>query len=212
MKKLILIPSLLLMAGCARNMTSTDVKGQISVAVTSNAKATSYQDWHISDTNSDAIMADLTKKYFNKQVTEKDICQAFEEVPTSDLVVFENHIRTDESAFILKSCQAALKQKLDKYWKAELIKIDSRGEKPSMAPAPKGSDNSVRRFDEVVYVEKDLDNGNNYFVYGDLKKGQVALTFDDGPSGLYTELVLKALADGFYAIPHQSTVDPVSVL
>jgi peptidoglycan/xylan/chitin deacetylase (PgdA/CDA1 family) len=187
MKKLILVPVLMISAACARPMTSGEVKGQLNLAVESNTKAESYSDWHVSATNADSIISNLTKKYFNKEVTSKELCEAFTAMPPEDLILFENHIRKTETAFIIEPCQNLLKQKMDNHWKIEKIKLEE-------APVEKPRNTSNRRFDEVIYVERDVSEGY-YAISGDLLPGQVALTFDDGPSGLYTRDVLKALAD-----------------
>jgi peptidoglycan-N-acetylglucosamine deacetylase len=192
MKKLIFLSSVLLLAGCARSMTTSEVKGELNLAVQTNAKSESYRDWHISNTNADSIIAALSTKYLNKQVTSKEVCGAFSEMPVEDLVVFENHIRRSETKFLMEPCQDSLKQKMDRYWLIEKAKLEVEPA-PVTAPA-KGSSNNNRRFDQVVYVERDVSEGY-YAVTGDLAPGQVALTFDDGPSGLYTHDVLDALAD-----------------
>ena len=216
MKKIILTSSFILLSACSKSFEATQVEVQLQKPIGANQTAKNYADWHSSKNNPDQVFSDLIVKYMAKDLTSEEICQGFENLSAVDLTLYENNIRQKETGFILKSCQKELIKKLENHWNQERLELNLPQEKTSVdvsafsglgtglaagktdaiVPDVKIQKDvpSVRRFEKVVMVERDVSEGY-YAITGDLENGQVALTFDDGPHAIYTKDILKALDD-----------------
>jgi peptidoglycan/xylan/chitin deacetylase (PgdA/CDA1 family) len=209
-KKLTMTLSLLALVACSKSFETNEVDTQIDKTAAANAEAKNYAAWESSASNPEKVIAEISRKILAKELTSEQVCASFEKRSVIDLTMYENQIRQKETEFIFAPCKSSLIKKLDEHWREEQKKlgIPSTKSAANLDALSKGiSDENgittdtqvtqtnqpqVRRFDKVVYVERDVSQG--YFaVTGDLPAGQVALTFDDGPSGLYTKDVLQAL-------------------
>lgn len=191
MKKLIFTSTFLLLAACGKSFQATELDKELQKPVVANQEAKSYSDWHNSKDNPDAVFSTLIKKFLNKELTDTEICEGFEKMPSLQLSLFENNIRQKEHSFIMKPCREALIKKLDDYWNEERAKLKIP-QKPSTEKKTENDGAIVHRFAQIVEVERDVSKGY-MAVSGDLEPGQVALTFDDGPHETFTQEILEAL-------------------
>lgn len=168
----------LTLVACGKGFQATVLEMQLEQSSQANAKAETYMDWHLSQNSPERIAGDLSLKIMSQQASSEEICPSYEKLSLEELALHENVIRAKETAFIFASCSDKLLKKLDDYWDQQIAK----------------SNFPVKRFDQVVKAERDVSQGYKA-VFGDLSEGQVALTFDDGPHELYTDMVLKALKD-----------------
>lgn len=110
-----------------------------------------------------------------------ELCSAFEGLPDDELELFEDEIRKPEHQARL-ACAAVLLHRIDGYWRAAAGRLD-QAHPLSTAPAKL----------ESVSIPVDVSQ-DGVFVDGLLAKGQIAITFDDGPHPTRTARVLAILA------------------
>lgn len=157
----------------------------INKSLQENQKADSYLAWESSEANPERLFVDWNRRLVAKEIETSGLCGDFNGVPAEDLVLFENQIRSEQNKALLLNCQAALITKLDEYWAANRPVVDTT----------LGDGRTYNNFkfpDNVQY--RDLENG--YFgVSGDVGNKEVVLTFDDGPSNLYTQQILDSMRE-----------------
>lgn len=166
------------LVGCAKGFDATVLDGRLQQSSLENAKSESYMDWHTSENNPEKITNTLALQVLSNEVSSEEVCASYEKLSMDELTLHENQIRDKATAFIFENCSESLLNKLDKYWDQQIAKEN--------LPA--------KRFNEVIIAKRDVSQGYKA-VFGDLPEGQVALTFDDGPHEIYTDMVLKALRD-----------------
>lgn len=159
--------------GCGNNF-----EAQIQKSVSLNKEASSLLEWDVADENPE----NLFKKWRSEARSQADstemkvqICSSLEQLDDQALSIFENEVRAGNNEFLLADCKSELLGKLDAYF----------AEQNKVVPSNNftfGS-NTQRR---------DVSRGYTAFT-GDVGSKEVVLTFDDGPSGVYTPKVLAAL-------------------
>jgi peptidoglycan/xylan/chitin deacetylase (PgdA/CDA1 family) len=177
------LPLLSLLMACTPK--SKDVTMDIQSSLTANAQAASESDWHSSPATPEKIFANWNAKLIQKQITSSDVCTALSQINDKDLALFEEELRAPRNVALLNGCQDQVIARLDVYWKTQRRTLQ-------VNTVNLGTDqNSFQFADDVQY--RDMSNG--YFaVSGDVAPKEVILTFDDGPSGQYTPMILQALA------------------
>lgn len=221
LKHLLLSPVLLIsLAACSPKPTEVDQ--QVTLSVADNEAAKSVSDWHSSPNHPERLFSDWNRKFIAKELTSAQVCAALQRMSTVDLTLYEEQIRFAGNQALLKDCSSALVDGLDNYWAKEREKLNIDDLKEKMKTSPKSSDSldevedlgddrksdqgyesnsdgsgrSVRnrnrdKFEDITVV-RDTSKGY-YAVSADLAPKQVLLTFDDGPHGQYTDMILKAL-------------------
>lgn len=198
MKKLVLIPSLLLsisfLTACSGGFSASELDKELQKPVIANANAVDLSDWHLSKDNVDNVTANLIQQYMAKEVTAEEVCDGFERMNSHDLSLYEEKIRGKTYEVLFKNCRASLLSKLDNYWNDQRRQMNIPLKKTASQPDLIEDKGLLRRFEKTVQVPRDVGQGY-YAVAGDLPPGQVALTFDDGPHETFTAEVLEALAN-----------------
>lgn len=164
----------------------------VNNAVADNQKATSLAQWEASTNHPDKLFASWVQLYKENpseraEIAEK-VCGALGNLDDVSLTVFEEILKDKENATILKDCASPLKMRLDVYYAAQRRTL--------MVAANvyrSQSSGNTFRFPENIQ-KRDLSNGYKA-VSGDVAKKEVILTFDDGPSGEYTQSILRSLAE-----------------
>ena len=192
MNKLIIPFSFLFLVACGKSFQATQLDQELQKPIVANQTAKDYADWESSKNNPEQLFAMLIKKYMAKEITSELICERFDLLSDIDLSLYENQLRKEETSFIFKECKTKLIKKLDDYWNNERKKLKIPIKKTSediveTEPAP-----IIHRFAQVVEAERDVSQGY-MAVRGDLLDKQVALTFDDGPHGEFTQEIIEAL-------------------
>lgn len=164
------------LAACSQR---TKVTENINNSVEANAKAESYLAWESSNFNPEKLFAEWNRKLTDKEIEVSGLCGDFTEVAAEDLILFENEIRSEENKSLLLDCRGSLITKMDEFWAANKPVLNASLDR-----------NQFKFPDNVQY--RNLENG--YFaVAGDVGNKEVVLTFDDGPSGLYTREILRSM-------------------
>lgn len=163
---------------------AVQVEKDVAESVEANQKAQTYSEWHSSEKHPEKLFAGYVGLVLQKKMTSRELCRKLNALSSSDLAVFENQIRADENQFAISECQQDLISDLDMYW------LEQQGALEQLSSVDL-SPTEVRFPDTLVQL-RDVSQGY-YAVTGDLKAKQVVLTFDDGPSGLYTDQILQTL-------------------
>jgi peptidoglycan/xylan/chitin deacetylase (PgdA/CDA1 family) len=203
-----LVLSLLALAACTPK--ANPAVEQVRKTIEDNQESESISEWHASESHPERIFAQWNQELIGGKVTSSMVCDALVAVPALDLTIFEEQIKFEQNAILLRDCQGQLTETLEKYWLEEreklkeLLNKDSKNDPSSVndtgsksfSVQARDSANQKRpenrtEFDEVI-VKRDTSRG--YFTRGaELNNFQVLLTFDDGPHVTYTEVILEAL-------------------
>lgn len=158
------------LSACTKFEVRKDVEGSIRA----NQEAQSLVEWELSASHPHQLVS----KWLQTGVQPDDVCAALLEQTGGDLTVFEDHLHEGALSHLVNPCKTQLNEKLEGYWS-------------SVQPATSINDLNFK-FSEIV-TTRDTKNGY-YAIAGDLPKGQVLLTFDDGPHPEYTDKILAAMA------------------
>lgn len=174
------------LVGCSDRQVGQSVRQ----AVHENKTATSLLEWQQSEVNPELLFsewrAEASLDEAHAQELQKRLCTELLALEPEALSVFENEIQNKENASLLASCRDSLVAELDEYYAAQRHEVYGTTEPVKTLAA-------VNQFQFPVNIQK-RDTTNGYFaVTGDVARKEVILTFDDGPSGLYTEPILQAL-------------------
>lgn len=172
----------MLMVACLQvACTANDVAGSIRQSVQDNRNAQSKIDWDSSWANPQELFArwlgeahDLSpEKLDNFQM---ELCESLLSLEPRELSIFENHLRDPQYLSLVTKCQDRLLTRLDDFFASQ-----------------KRSSSRQAWFRHITET-RDISRGYQV-VTGDLKPKQVVLTFDDGPSGVYTPRILQSLRE-----------------
>lgn len=156
---------------------------RVQQAVTDNQEAQSLAEWEMSDANPTTLFEKWREEVQQDpgkiEKIQNEICQELKALDVQSLTIFENEIHNSENQPLLGLCQAELNKKLDDHYQSERYRF--------------GQQKNKFHFQPNVQL-RDVSTG--YFaVSGDIARKEVILTFDDGPSGLYTSSILQSLRD-----------------
>lgn len=191
MKKLLAGISLIAassLIGCGNNTVSKNIQQ----SVTDNQNAQSLMEWEQSKANPEILFANWRKDFMvdssQREKLQKDICEELANLDALSLTIFENEIRDQNNRALIIPCKGELISKLESHY----IKERSTMQVAVNATKTWASGNN---FQFPSNVQK-RDTSNGYFaVTGDVARKEVVLTFDDGPSGEYTESILRSLKE-----------------
>jgi Predicted xylanase/chitin deacetylase len=168
-----------------RNQTKAQrIGGAVTQAVDDNQKAESLIEWQASPNNPEKLFSEWNLEYIGDPAgsTEltQSICTSLLKLNEQDLSLFENALNEKENEALVSACKTQLLKKIDNYY------IEQRQDIGAMDKATFNFPDNIQK--------RDMANGY-YAVSGDVATKEVVLTFDDGPSGAYTQTILKALRD-----------------
>lgn len=167
-----------------------EVSSGVDQAVLDNKNAASLVQWESSEAHPEVLFAQ-----WNKQVQEgsksaadlsKQICASLSKLDSVSLTVFEHEITELSNQSLLEGCREELIAKINKHYidqrKTMLVNLDTSS---VSAAGFKFPDNVQKR-----------DTSNGYYGWsGDVGKKEIVITFDDGPSGEYTDSILASLKE-----------------
>ncbi|MGZ3773661.1 MAG: polysaccharide deacetylase family protein [Pseudobdellovibrionaceae bacterium] len=179
--------SALLLVGCGNQISRN-----VQQAVIDNQSVQSLSEWELSEANPTNLFEKWRKQIemnpSRQQQIEKDICTELNKLDGQSLSIFENEIRDKKNRPLLTICQEDLYSKLENYYKEERQKLAVSTNALELTP-------SANNFQFQPNVQhRDVSDG--YFAFnGDIATKEVILSFDDGPSALYTPSVLQSLRE-----------------
>lgn len=179
------LPVLLLTIACTRP-SAEQVRSDISASLAANESARSLTEWEASEHNSHEIF----KRWESEGADPVDVCIELLAKSGKELALFEEEIKKHKE--LTEPCHPELLNKIDKYWKAEKVKI-SMSLNIEQAPAPVVTAPTLQFKFPDSEITRDVSNGYKTIDAGVGKK-EIILTFDDGPHPQYTDRILKALA------------------
>ncbi|AGH96081.1 polysaccharide deacetylase family protein [Pseudobdellovibrio exovorus] len=176
--KIGLMSALLLgLVGCGNNKVSQDLKNSVKA----NQMASNLMAWETSEAHPENVFsnwrAEAAEGAAQKEKIADEICEHLPQLDGQSLTVFEHEIANPENRDLLAECQELLQNNLENYYTSQRS----------------GAGTNNFRFEPTV-LKRDLSNGY-YAVTADVGPKEVILTFDDGPSGAYTETILSALRE-----------------
>lgn len=163
-----------------------DVRKSLEV----NRKTFSYEEWE----NSGYTPEDLfdNARQLESMGSWEALCTALEKLKGDDLALFEEEIRNHH---VTLQCADDLLSRLRDHWRAMRMDLakERRGDQLQSltnAFAP------TLAHGQLPSIEKHVDAAaGEVLIDGDLKPGEVAITFDDGPHPIQTGKILKILKD-----------------
>ncbi len=191
MKKVFLNGVMALTAGSLIGCGSK-LETNIQQAVVDNQNAASLIEWEQSEAHPQTLFAkwreELNSSPNSADEFKAELCEKLTSLVGQDLTVFETEIQSEQNQELLASCAETLNAKLEQHYTAERSQLSVKVN----ALMPKASQNSFQFPDNI----QKRDTTNGYFaVSGDVGRKEVVLTFDDGPSGVYTESILRSLKE-----------------
>ncbi|MBO9666061.1 MAG: polysaccharide deacetylase family protein [Bdellovibrio sp.] len=163
---------------------------ELKNSVSDNENAATMSDWHLSESHPEKVFARWNEEMIRKQITGDEVCDALNQLTDDELTLFEEEIKSKTNAGLVNSCKEDLEDRLENHWQAERAGLTANLDN-FVAENASATVNQVKFADAVQY--RDTSNGY-YAVSADMGPKQVLLTFDDGPSGAYTQSILNTLA------------------
>ncbi|UYL10020.1 polysaccharide deacetylase family protein [Bdellovibrio sp. SKB1291214] len=216
------------LTACGNNGFET-VKADLVDAVTANETVPTVDDWHASQSNPEKLFPKWKEMIANKQLTGAEVCESLKALKDEDLALMEEQLDEASNAEMLKDCKEELALRIDNYFlndranmpsnlgnffEDEIAKAEPVQHAQSAKMLTSVSGSSAKVFPNNIQY-RDTSNGY-YAVNADVAPGEVVLTFDDGPSEKYTEIILKTLKKMnakamFFALGKQVIANPAVV-
>ncbi|MES3038279.1 MAG: polysaccharide deacetylase family protein [Bdellovibrionota bacterium] len=149
------------------------VRDDISKTVTANKTAKGHLAWEGSLSHPSRVFSN----WLLTGTPSPEVCEALKERSNAELTIFESEIKNDTFNPVVGECKVELVEKIDTYWETH----------------QKIADSIVMDFQFPEDVQLRDTSGGYYAWKGDVQNKEVVLTFDDGPSGDYTEKILEIL-------------------
>lgn len=165
----------------------------IKESIQTNQESKTYQDWELAESHPRQIFEHFRELIEPAQ--QKALCDELKNLSGKELQVFEEEVQNDDNKELLSGCQKDLNLKLEDHHQTERAKMAASGmavledQETQNQVTETPASQSISKT-EIQY--RDLSSGY-MAVTGDVKPGQVILTFDDGPEAKSTPIVLKAL-------------------
>ncbi len=165
-----------------------EVSGGVEQAVLDNKNASSLVQWESSEAHPEVLFSQWNKQVRDGEVSAQDmsrqICESLTKLDSVSLTVFEHEITELSNQSVLEGCRDQLLAKINKHYvdqrKTMPVNLDTKN-----AAGFKFPDNIQKR-----------DTSNGYYGWsGDVGKKEIVITFDDGPSGEYTDSILASLKE-----------------
>ncbi|WP_374075356.1 polysaccharide deacetylase family protein [Bdellovibrio bacteriovorus] len=170
----------------------SQVGQNVQQAVIDNQNAQSLLEWEQSKANPEVLFAQWRQEFMmdasEREKLKSDLCAELSSLDGQSLTIFENEINDVNNRALVSSCKEQLAEKLDAYHASERSTL-------AVAVDALSQVRSKNNFQFPTNVQK-RDTTNGYFaVTGDVVRKEVIISFDDGPSDLYTESILRSLKE-----------------
>ena len=161
------------------------IQEDVTLALDKNKSARSFQEWSVSGYPPADIIRNVKALSQKWPQATNYFCTSLKYLPAIDLALFEDEL-SKQSETVLP-CLPGLKDKISEYWSAEKQQLQG-------AYVQSGK-NILSKPNLLRNVEKELDvsEGERVLFSGGLKKGEIAITFDDGPHAVRTVRILESL-------------------
>nr|WP_295904818.1 polysaccharide deacetylase family protein [uncultured Bdellovibrio sp.] len=191
MKNVILSAFTVLAAGSLIGCGS-QVGKNVQQAVTDNQNAQSLMEWEQSKANPEVLFAqwrqDFMQDASQREQLKEDLCKELNTLDGQSLTLFENELNDVNNRALVSSCKEQLLEKLEQYHESERSRL-------SVAVNALSAQPSQNRFQFPTNVQKRDTSAGYFAVTGDVVRKEVIISFDDGPSNLYTESILRSLKE-----------------
>lgn len=180
------VAAMLLLASCGNN-----VGQQIQNTIQVNKNASSLAEWDASTSNPENVFRQWRQDNTDQKAVDKissQICGKLRTLDGLSLTIFENEIRSETNQPLVMPCKKDLLAQLERHYAAERATLKVRVNALSQEP----SGNSFQFPANVQY--RDVSKGY-YARAGDVADKEIVLSFDDGPSAIYTASVLRSLKE-----------------
>lgn len=188
----VLLSGMMMLSATALVGCGNQVSKSIQQSVEDNKNATSYLEWETSPNHPEVLFKqwrdDMMMDGERQAQLSAEICQELRALEAEKLTVFDNDIRDEANRSLLTECKDELIEKIEKYFESERSTLSVSVNPLSLT----GSRNAFKFADNVQY--RDTTNGY-YAITGDVARKEVVITFDDGPSGVYTDSILRSLKE-----------------
>lgn len=173
---------------------SIEVQRLVQNSLRTLEATTNYADWKSHPQSPEQWLEDLQKRDL-KASLDSAFCSALEALPAQDLMIY-TEVLEETTAGQRWSCRNRLHKRIDDYLNSRqnalMEAVIAQADKPDRNEAHKEIYDSEDIIGPSLEVELDTAGGPR-MVRGDLKKKEIALTFDDGPHSVYTPRLLKIL-------------------
>lgn len=164
----------------------TQIRQDVLGAIQKNQQFETYQEWAESGFTPKDVFENISALQDPKRW--EYLCNAFSLLATEDLAMFQNEIEDPKSPL---PCQKQMVQQLKQYWTASSIALSQQRTLVNMG-------NAIMPMDEPIATlpseERHIDAAAGPTLSrGELKDGEIAFTFDDGPHPTRTKAVLQIL-------------------
>ncbi|QDK44176.1 polysaccharide deacetylase family protein [Bdellovibrio sp. ZAP7] len=168
-------------------------KQDLQLSLSDNQAAVSIAAWEGSENHPDRVFEKWQSEIKAKSLKAEEVCQALLEADGPTLSLMAPEIERAENAEMLKGCKADLLAKVQKFYEDDRDNLTMNLENFFGDQTTPRDYRPVtpRKFPDNVQI-RDMSNGY-YAVNADVAPGEVILTFDDGPSEKYTQIILKTL-------------------
>ena len=191
--KNLLASGIILIATASLIGCGNQVGKSVQQAVIDNQQAQSLMEWEQSEANPEVLFAKWRQDFMmdsaQREKLKNELCGELSALDGQSLSLFENEIRDENNRALVSGCKDELLTKLESYFSHERKKL-------AVSVDAVGSTTVTQNnFQFPVNIQK-RDTTNGYFaVSGDVARKEVIITFDDGPSGQYTESILRSLKE-----------------
>lgn len=190
--KRVLLGGMMMLSATALVGCGNQVSKSIQQSVEDNKNATSYMEWETSPNHPEVLFKqwrdDMMMDSERQAQLSAEICKELNLLEGEKLTLFDNDIRDEANRALLNDCKDELLEKIEKYYEGQRATLSVPVNPMSLT----GSRNAFKFADNVQY--RDTTNGY-YAISGDVGRKEVVITFDDGPSGVYTDSILRSLKE-----------------
>lgn len=175
------------LVGCGNSINQS-----VKQAVVDNQSAQSALEWEQSEANPQLLFAkwreEVAADKSHLSAIQQEICANLTGLEAQELTIFEQEIQNAANDSLVSPCREELLSKLEEYYDQERSTLSVSVNALSSTP-------SKNNFQFPRNVQK-RDFSNGYFATSaDVGKKEIVLTFDDGPSGVYTESIRRSLKE-----------------
>lgn len=160
------------------------IANHINMSLVTNVISDSYEEWKKSRLTPEDIFSAVAAK--NSEQEWKNLCESLDALNNENLALFDPEITAGDHSAKLP-CRKHLTARLRKYWSE--VRVNMAAEHAIEASPKPAAPTAWTIKQEVEYQKGPI------FIDGGLAKGQIALTFDDGPHPTRTPRVLKILKE-----------------
>jgi peptidoglycan/xylan/chitin deacetylase (PgdA/CDA1 family) len=172
------------------------MQNNINNAIEDNKAAQTLGEWESSEAHPEKIFASWRESYESDpahrgELTDS-VCSSLSERSAQDLTVFDNELNDPINDALLVKCKRHLLKRADQFY------VDQRYHLEVSTDVLRNGSYSSELKNDFSFKDnlqkRDVSHGY-YAVSGDVEPKEIILTFDDGPSAVYTPSILSTLKE-----------------